>query len=299
MNEPFVETETHRTKSKWVAGIFGELGRRRTTVRALYYYALRRRESDYPICGGFVGEIRITRPFHESDGERLSKWAKTAQTLGYLPQAAFLEEGTGHFVYVPPEPPEGRRVELWISRSVFCPLMLPVCQRHRAALVSVGRRPPEEALFELGRRSDKPTTILCLSDLSAEDFSFSGELASRISEDESFAGEDVRVMHLAINPMQVARLAMPMVPGKKASKDAQERYKRYLRPYALDHRRMTELDALEAFCPGGMAGFVDRSLEECSSISGKSGEVLRKSGEVLLPDLKEGVGSRKEGGAGQ
>jgi len=289
-----VETETHRTKSKWVAKVFGELGRRRTTIRALYYYALRREESDYPICGGFVGEIRITRPVHESDGDRIYKWAKTSQMLGYLPEDVFLEEVTGHFVHIPPEPAGGRRVELWISRSIFCPLLLPVCQRHRAALVSVGRRPPQEALRELGRRSDKPTTILCLSDLSVEDFSFSGDLAERIFENEAFAGKDVRLMHLALNPMQVARLAMPMVPGKKVSKDEQERYKKYLRPYAMDHRRMAELDALEAFCPGGIAGFVDRRLAEVSSTSGKSRE-------ALLLDLKKGIGpgSGEASGAGK
>jgi hypothetical protein len=292
MIQAFVETETHRTKSKWVARVFRELGRRKTTIRALYYYALRRKESDYPICGGFVGEIRITRPFHESDGDRIYKWAKTSQMLGYLPGDAFLEEAAGHFVHIPSEPAGGRRAELWISRSTFSPLLLPVCQRHRAALVSVGRRPPEEALVELGRRSEKPTTLLCLSDLSAEDFSFSGELAGRIFEDESFVGKDVRLMHLALNPEQVARLAIPLVPGKKASKDEQERYKRYLRPYGLDHRRMTELDALEALCPGGMAGFVDRSLAEVSSASGKSRG-------VLLLDLKKGIGSRQEEGAGQ
>lgn len=282
MSQAFVETETQRTKSKWVAGVFRELGRRRTTIRALYYYALRRKESDYPICGGFVGEIRITRPFHESDGDRLYKWARASQMLGYLPQDAFLEEG-GDFVYIPSEPQGDRRIEVWISRSVFSSLLLPVCQRHRAALVSFGRRPPVEAIKELGRRSDKPTTIVGLSDLSAEDFSFSRDLAERILEDEAFTGTDVRVQHLAINPMQVARIGMPMVPSRKASRDELKLYKRYLRPYDLDHRRMTELDALEALFPGGMAGFVDRMLAQ-SSLS------LGSEGEILLLDLKKGIG---------
>jgi hypothetical protein len=282
MSQAFVETETQRTKSKWVAGVFRELGRRRTTIRALYYYALSRKESDYPICGGFVGEIRITRPFHESDGDKIYKWARSSQLLGYLPQDAFLEVG-GDFVYIPPVPPGGRRIELWISRSVFSPLLLPVCEKHRAALVSVGRRPPEETIRELGRRSDKPTTVLGLSDLSAQDFSFSRDLAQRMLEDEVFTGKDVRVQHLAINPTQVARLGLTMVPAKKASKDEQERYKKYLRPYALDRRRMTELDALEAFSPGGMAGFVDRILAQPSLSLGREEE-------VLLLDLKKGIG---------
>jgi hypothetical protein len=102
-------------------------------------------------------------------------------------------------------------------------------------------------------------------------------------EDEVFTGKDVRVQHLAINPTQVARLGLTMVPAKKASKDEQERYKKYLRPYALDRRRMTELDALEAFSPGGMAGFVDRILAQPSLSLGREEE-------VLLLDLKKGIG---------
>jgi hypothetical protein len=117
------------------------------------------------------------------------------------------------------------------------------------------------------------------------------ELAARISEDESFAGKDVRLVHLAINPIQVARLAIPLVPGKKASKDEQERYKGYLRPYGLDHRRMAELDALEALCPGGIAGFVDRSLAELSASTGMGGG-------IQLMDLKRGIGLSREEGAG-
>jgi len=51
-----------------VAKAYRDFGRPKTTIRALFYLALARKESDYPICGGFVGEIRATRPYHESDG---------------------------------------------------------------------------------------------------------------------------------------------------------------------------------------------------------------------------------------
>lgn len=61
MTDPFVDSEVDRTKSRWVAKVFQEFGRPRTTLRSLFYYALSRSESDYPICGGFVGEIRITK----------------------------------------------------------------------------------------------------------------------------------------------------------------------------------------------------------------------------------------------
>jgi len=73
MTEPFVDSEVDRTKSRWVAKAYREFGRSRTTLRSLFYFALQRKEPDYPICGGFVGEIRCTRPYHESDGDKLAK----------------------------------------------------------------------------------------------------------------------------------------------------------------------------------------------------------------------------------
>ena len=120
MTDPFVYSEVDRTKSRWVAKVFQEFGRPRTTLRALFYYALSRAESDYPICGGFVGEIRITRPYHESDGEKLAKWAGKAQKLGFLPADALLKEEPGEHTFLP-ETRHYRthRLELWLNRSDF------------------------------------------------------------------------------------------------------------------------------------------------------------------------------------
>ena len=86
MTEPFAYTETDRTKSKWLANVYQDfvknIGR---SNRALFYYALQRNVSDYPICGYFVGEIRVTRPYHEMDGEKLPKWNKKSSRAGIYP----------------------------------------------------------------------------------------------------------------------------------------------------------------------------------------------------------------------
>jgi hypothetical protein len=122
--KPFVETETDRTKSKWVARAFKEFGRPRITVRALFYYAMNRKAADYPICGGFVGEIRIMRPYHESDGERLAKWVHKARDLGYIGKDAVLTEVPGENVFAMEA--KGRkngqpRLELWLNKSALNP----------------------------------------------------------------------------------------------------------------------------------------------------------------------------------
>lgn len=54
------------------------------------------------------------------------------------------------------------------------------------------------------------------------------------------------------------------LPQEKGSKEAFRQYKSYLQAYGLDHKKMAELDALEAFYPKGMAGFCEDLLTEYS-----------------------------------
>ncbi len=264
-----METETQRTKCKWVAKVFQDFGRPRTTIRALFYHALRRKESDYPICGYFVGEIRVTRPYHESDGERLSKWATKAGELGYVPRDAFLEEVPGEHLFLPKPGALSRpyRIELWLNRSAFDPLLSPICSGQGVALVSVSGSPPSrqavEALF--ARAEETPAVVLCLCDLSADGFTFCRDLARAIARSQSREGRDIRLKHIALTPQQVAEMKIPMVPGKKSEKVLQSLFQRYLKPYRLDPRRMAELDSLEAHYPGGLAGFVKDALSRYTS----------------------------------
>jgi hypothetical protein len=280
-----------RTKSRWVAKAFWEFGRSRTTLRALFYFALQRTEPDYPICGGFVGEIRCTRPYHENDGEKLAKWAGKARRLGFIPADALLDEVPGEHVFLPeispaeispPEAAEAKikigqtgtlRTELWLNRSAFNPLLLPVCRKYGAALVSISEardRPSAEVIEDLCARSrGHEALILCLSDMSANGFSFCEELRRIINETKP-AGQSIEVMHIGVIPEQVLRLNIPTVPipmvlAKKVSREEQKNYKSYLKPCGLSDKRMAELDALEVYYPGGIAGFVEDALLEALS----------------------------------
>ena len=171
MTEAFVYTETDRTKSKWVARTYQDFvkntGRSRTTLRGLFYYALQMKASDYPICGGFVGEIRITRPYHENDGEKLPKWMSKARRLGFIPADAILEETAGEQIFLP-EIVQLRpySLEVWVAKSALNPLLYPICQKHGVTLVSVNGRASDDAISALYQRCRHPTIILCLSDLS-------------------------------------------------------------------------------------------------------------------------------------
>lgn len=284
IQEPFVDTETDRTKSRWVAKAYQEFiretGRQRTTLRGLFYYALKRKEQDYPICGKFVGEIRITRPYHESDGERLPKWVNRARKLGFIQADAILDEVPGEHFFLPES--EGNmpyRVEVWLNKSAFNPILQPVCDKHSATLVSVDGKPSKTAIDDLYQRSvGHATIILCLSDLSASSLSFCRDLAVEIAKGKPTGEWDIRLKRIGLTPKQVLNLGIPQVTGERSGNVDEAEYRKYVEPFRLNPRKMSELDALEAHYPGGIAGFIDDALSKTNG----------SDNEQLMLDLKGG-----------
>ena len=266
MTEAFVYTETDRTKSKWVARTYQDFvkntGRSRTTLRGLFYYALQMKASDYPICGGFVGEIRITRPYHESDGEKLAKWMSKARRLGFIHADAILEETTGEQVFLPEiDQMRPYSLEVWVAKSALNPLLYPICQKNGVTLVSVNGKASDEAISALYQRCRGPTIILCLSDLSPSGAFFSRDLATEIAKAGPSTGRwDIKLKCIGLRPEQVLDLLLPLVKANIDLKEDQNRFKSYLKPYQIDPRKMVELDCLEVYYPGGIAGFLNDAL---------------------------------------
>jgi hypothetical protein len=288
MTEPFVYTETDRTKSRWIEKAYRDFvektGRPRTTQRALFYHALQRKDSDYPICGGFVGEIRITRPYHESDGEKMPKWTSKAKMLGFIPVDAILDEVPGEHIFLPEiclDRPY--TVEVWLNKSSLNPLLYPICQKHGATLVSVEGRVSENAVLALCQRNNRPTVILCLSDISPASVFFCRDLAMKIAQSSYLKkGMDIRLKCIGLNPEQVLVLKMPEVRASINSKEDREKYKRHLKSQSMDPKNMVELDALEVYYPGGIAGFLDEILSQYS-------HSFDPNDELWMLDLKRGV----------
>ena len=266
MTEAFVYTETDRTKSKWVARTYQDFvkntGRSRTTLRGLFYYALQMKTSDYPICGGFVGEIRITRPYHENDGEKLPKWMSKARRLGFIPADAILEETAGEQIFLP-EIVQQRpySLEVWVAKSALNPLLYPICQKNGVTLVSVNGRASYDAISALYQRCSHPTVILSLSDLSPSGAFFCSDLATKIAGAKPSTGSrDIKLNCLGLKPEQVLDMKLPLVNANIYSKEDQNRFKSYLKPHHIDPRKMAELDCLEVYYPEGIAGFLNDAL---------------------------------------
>ncbi len=290
MTEGFVFTETDRTKSKWVSVVYHDFaektGRTRTTMRGLFYFALQRKASDYPICGGFVGEIRITRPYHENDGEKLAKWTAKAQAMGLIPAGALLDDASAEkseeLVYIAQDQDAAfPRREVWVNKPSLNSLLLPVCKRHHATLVSTIGLATAVQAAALCLRSSSPTQIFCLSDLSIKSAFFAEDLAAAIgAEKKERLCSSIEIRNLGLLPEQVRKMQIPMIRaggGDKqnmVSKKSKEAFKRYLQPFGLDYKGIAEIDALEANYPGGIAAFLDEML---------STQVSRLPGSIIMP----------------
>jgi hypothetical protein len=270
MTEPFAYSETDRTKSKWIAKVYQDFvertDRSRTTQRALFYHALQMEDSDYPICGGFVGEIRITRPYHENDGEKMPKWTGKAKTLGFIPEDAVLDEIPGEHIF-PADTflDRSNSLEVWLNKSSPSPLLYPICQKHGATLVFVDGEVSENAVLALFQRCNRPTIILCLSDISPASVFFCRDLAVKIAQSSPANKDmDIRLKCIGLKPEQVLELKLPAVRVSIKSKEARQKYERHLKSQNMNPKDMVELDALEVYYPGGIAGFLDEILSKYS-----------------------------------
>jgi hypothetical protein len=133
---------------------------------------------------------------------------------------------------------------------------------------------------------DRPTIILCLSDLSVGSFSFCRDLARTIAEANYAEGKDIRVKRIGLTPKQVFDLEIPLVQGEHGAKEERKMYETYIKPYDFSRKRMAELDALEAYYPGGLAEFLEEALSRYEDDSKLDEEtwLLDRKNDVLPAD---------------
>lgn len=203
-----------------------------------------------------MGEIRATRPFEESDSDKLKKWARLAAELGYIPHDALLEEVEGIKMWTP-EFEAAPHTELWLNRSSLSQLIWPVCKKHGIALVSISGTQLEDAIADLlSRVGDSYAVVLCMTDLSPAALSFARELEEAVSA----RNKRIKVKRIALTPEQVVRMKVPMVRAN--IRKEHKAYMDMLRRAGLEGHMIAELDAIEVIHPGGIAGFLEELISE-------------------------------------
>jgi len=174
-------------------------------------------------------------------------------------------------------------LELWCEKSTMNDVLIPVCQRYGANLVTFeGEVSITSVMVSLMRRiiasKGKPTRIFYISDFDPAGNSMPVAMARKL-EYALLAGEhqfDVRVRPLALTLEQVQQYRLPRTPIKETEKRA-GKFEEAFGSGAV------ELDALEALYPGRLAQIVDAALKTYYS------QTARREVSQAIADLQSRV----------
>jgi hypothetical protein len=154
-------------------------------------------------------------------------------------------------------------LEVWIEKSTMNDVLLPICRRYAANLVTaVGYQSISGVIALLNRLSalphGKPARIFYISDFDPAGDSMPAAVA-RVIEfylDRCASGAEVKLTPLALTEAQVKEYDLPPIPTKDSD----------LRAESFKNRRnvsgATELDALEALHPGELRRIVEQALAQ-------------------------------------
>lgn len=179
-------------------------------------------------------------------------------------------------------------LEVWVEKSTMNDVLLPVCKRHHANLVTGEGEmsiPSVHDLVKRLRKADKPTRIFYVSDFDPAGQSMPRAVARKIEwmlRKEGLA-LDVKLCPLVLTREQVERHSLPRTPIKKSER----------RGAAFEERQgkgAVELDALEALHPGSLATIVKDALstyysEEAEKEARDKEIALRKAIEREVADI--------------
>lgn len=147
-------------------------------------------------------------------------------------------------------------LEIWCEKSTMNDVLLPICQRYGATLVTgLGELSITacQRLVERVRDAGKPTRIIYLSDFDPAGQSMPLAAARKIEFLARKDDVDVRLYSLALTAAQVTQFKLPRVPIKESER-RREAFE------ATHGTGAVELDALEALVPGELARIVEEAL---------------------------------------
>lgn len=284
-NDPFYAgTPATVERGRWFAGVYAAAGFsqvRAPHLRRIHYWTI---SQDPPLA------MPDGKPYTNTQGcwEFLIEASKAARYLGLVPldgitdnknpnphiYADYSEDAAPTFEVSIPDLAEPHiwidaparanaqpyHIEIWCEKSTMNDVLLPVCERYLANLVTfegeVSITSVCVGLVGRLRTAGKPARIFYISDFDPAGNSMPVAMSRKLEYSiRQAVGEwDVKVKPLALTREQIELYHLPRIPIKETERRA-ERFESAFGTGAV------ELDALEALYPGVLADLVDAALQ--------------------------------------
>lgn len=147
-------------------------------------------------------------------------------------------------------------LEIWCEKSTMNDVLVPICKRYSATLVTgLGELSVTvcQRLVERARRTDKPTRIIYISDFDPAGQSMPVAASRKIEFLAAGEDLDIRLQPIALTAAQITQYGLPRVPIK----ESERRRQRFEDTHGTG---AVELDALEALHPGELKRIVEAEL---------------------------------------
>lgn len=303
-NDPFyVGTETSLAMAQWFASVWQAAGyTNRVHLRRVHYWLVS--QADYEKHNG------ETYQNTDKDWKYLGNAAKYARYLGLVRIADIIDnknptphinatywDDTPDFSITPPElndpsiyiygiePSNAQpyHLEIWCEKSTMNDVLLPVCRRYSANLVTFEGEVSVTACYDLVNRTKdakKAVRVFYISDFDPAGNSMPAAMSRKVEYLLQHYGYDldIAVMPLVLTLEQVQTYRLPRTPIKKSERRAGA--------FELAFGTgATELDALEALHPGVLAGIVKDAIEPY--YSEQAAREVRQQKETLRQAIKK------------
>jgi hypothetical protein len=184
---------------------------------------------------------------------------ETPAVYDYAPQQyEFPDELPPVLSVAPPTVSEPYAIEIWIEKSTLDDILVPLCHRHGATLVTgVGEMSLTQCndLIERTQRHGRRERILYLSDFDPSGANMPISVARKIEfiNRRDQLNLDIQLNPLALTVEQCRHYRLPRTPIKDSERSKAQFENRF-------GAGATELDALEALHPGELAKIVERTI---------------------------------------
>lgn len=193
----------------------------------------------------------------KTESEDLMPWVsemeRLATALPDLPQLPFVNCIYG-------ETAQPYHLEIWVEKSTMNDVLLPICERYQANLVTAAGEFSITAVNHLMQRiqaSGKPGRVLYISDFDPAGVTMPKSVSRKIEwfHRSSYPGLEVSLHPVALTLAQCQRYSLPRTPIK----ESEARRDKFEATYGDG---ATELDALEALYPGELEQIISSELDQ-------------------------------------